>query len=320
MKLCSFYHPLAAISLAAVCIAAETGMDDPEYRRLMQEVDERLSSEQTPADSTESAAAPVPAADSTDQSLAGSAAREENGDDTLLVLSKSTVDDILTGFDERRRSSRERGYGGGLGAVPGLYGVDMKPVRKLVENAPELQRRGFDIDRNNELMLLMGGMGYGGVGNGVRIGGGGRGGSISYSNPGEGDTIWILDVGVGFGGVLVEKAFVAGRMNFFFGGMVGAGSITVTEHYTVGSGFSIMDEFEKDENQVGEAKAAFMLLEFHGGFTYTLLSWLHIGVDLSGPFFISTSGFKSAADFGLTDGFTTFNPGGRLRLILGNLG
>jgi hypothetical protein len=305
---------IVSSALAAGAWAASE-QDDAEYRRLMREVETRVEGQSLDSN-VEAAAARRPLAD--DSAASGRADTDSSDADTVLVLSSATVDDILDGLDQRRRSSRERGYGGGLGPIPGLYGISMQPVEELIQSAPKLGRYGFDNHGRYEMMLLMGGMGYGGVGNGVRIGGGGRGGSISFSEKGDDDTLRVLEVGVGFGGFLVEKAIVAGRMNLLLGGMAGAGNISVTPRTMQVTEFPF--ERRGDDAQP-QTKARFMLLEVHGGFTYSVLSWLHIGVDLSGPFFISTSGFRvESSDFGLTDGFTTFNPGGRLRLILGNLG
>jgi hypothetical protein len=82
---------------------------------------------------------------------------------------------------------------------------------------------------------------------------------------------------------------------------------------------SVFDLSEKIEDQYQGIGAAFLLAELHGGFTYTFLPWLHLGVDVGVPAFISSNGFRQSSR-GITDSFYTVNPMGRLRLLFGNLG
>ncbi len=239
--------------------------------------------------------------------------------DTIQLLTKEGAKAFLNSFIGKKRGSRKRGYGGGLGPVVGLHTVNLEPVKELIPIFPS-KYNGYklaltSIHGNYDNFLLIGGLGYGGIGNGFRIGGGGRGGSRSYSVV-YNDTTWVTKVSVGYGGFLAEKCFIKNRANWFIGGMIGGGNISVTPSYTTG----VFEEVSDDNYDFNELKASFMLLEFHGGFTYTMVSWLHIGMDISTPFFLAPDGFKNNTDRSLTNGFMTINPGLRIRFILGNIG
>lgn len=241
--------------------------------------------------------------------------------DTIQILTKEGAKSFLGSFVGRKRNTRERGFGGGLGPVIGLYSVNTKSIEKLINTFPRLTRFRSKFDGSYETFVLMGGMGYGAVGNGLRIGGGGRGGEKTYSIPIDDTTTHTLEVSLGFGGVLIEKCFVANKMNIFLGGMAGGGGIDVTDllidNIYIDDIDDVIDNGKKENNTFS---AGFMLLEFHGGFTYTLIPWLHMGLDISMPFFVSPSGFKSRAGIGVGEGFMTMNPGLRIRIIFGNIG
>jgi hypothetical protein len=166
-----------------------------------------------------------------------------------------------------------------------------------------------------EPIATTGGMGYVGLGNGLRIGGGATGGNRYFaSDPYEGDSIVSLNVSVHYGGVIIEKAFVLNRFNFLSGTQVGGGSMTTTIHHTVESG-SFMFNPSRSKNR-GESKTAnFFLLEFHGGVTFSLAPFLHFGTEVSLPVFYSQEGFEAS-----TNAFISMNPAIQLRIVFGNLG
>ncbi|MBD3420857.1 MAG: hypothetical protein GF398_12125 [Chitinivibrionales bacterium] len=246
--------------------------------------------------------------------------------DTVLIITEHTAANLARPTRERDVSARVQGYGGALSFNVSGIAVDMEnTVKKLIRSDSVWSKVQASIE-DKEFFPLFGGLGFGGVGNGIRIGGGGWGGSsdrfeITIRNPGEEDTIYTLDVSLGMGGFLLEKAIVAGDFNLFFGGMIGGGSMTVTPIKTVSGGSSIFSGSgpgSSDSNStIGqELDAGFMLLEAHAGISYSILSWMHIGGDFTAPFFISSNGFKDRSP----RLFQTFNPGFRFRFLLGNLG
>jgi hypothetical protein len=238
--------------------------------------------------------------------------------DTIQILTLEGAKSFLGSFTSRKRNTRERGFGGGLGPVIGLYTINTKPIVNLINTVPRLSNFRSKLDGSFKNFVLMGGMGYGAVGNGLRIGGGGRGGAKKFSNILQNDTTHTLEISIGFGGFLLEKCFVTNKMNFFLGGMAGGGRIDATDFKLVGTDTN--DDDDHEQRYTNEFDAGFMMLEFHGGFTYTLISWLHMGLDISMPFFISSSGFESKAGIGIGEGFMTINPGLRIRIMFGNIG
>jgi hypothetical protein len=215
--------------------------------------------------------------------------------------------------------------------------MDMQPVHALINKYPDLKRLDFPIDSRYETFILAGGMGYGGVGNGIRLGGGGWGGSKTFGatrtlsvSPSDTanqiDSLYKLSVGVGMGGFLLEKAYVIDRLNIMLGGFIGAGAMNIRSYRSEGKKTLFFDAGDEeysdssDTEREPDFRASFMLTELHGGLTYSMLSWLHLGVDGWCPLFFSSSGFANRFQQPITDGFMSINGGVRIRIVLGNLG
>ena len=238
--------------------------------------------------------------------------------DTILVLTDKTIQNFMKSLSTKHRGSRERGYGGGIGFSPGVYWINMQPIRSLVARVSELKSIGFDLNSNYKMISLPGGLLYGGLGNGMRIGLEGRGGGASFWKERQ-DTTFFLDIGLGYGGLLLEKAFVSNDLNFIIGGMAGVGGMSVTRNHAVGtSGFN--DNSNDDNETDGSASAVIMVMQLHAAFTYSFLPWIHLGFETVAPIFFSSGGFQGNSGRNITDGFTSFNFGVQLRLVLGNLG
>ncbi|MFH0920631.1 MAG: hypothetical protein V1913_09735 [Fibrobacterota bacterium] len=236
--------------------------------------------------------------------------------DTVLHISHANILKWMDKMSERVDKSRKQGYGGAGGWTPMAMGIDLAPVRELLNREPDLRGKDFGIDHDYALFFGSGGMGYGGIGNGVRIGGLGWGGSRQYvSLPfgAAGDSLAQISVSAGFGGFLVEKAFVRDRMNYMAGAIFGGGSIDVQKNFYKESEPTAFTGNMGTDNET--ASATFAFIEVHGGFTYTMTRWFHAGADLNMAGFISSDGFG-----GLTSGFMSLNPGARIRIIFGNLG
>lgn len=239
--------------------------------------------------------------------------------DTIQLITKEGAKSFLASFTGKKRSSRERGYGGGIGPAMSLNSINLSPVKKLISVAPETKGIDFPIDGKYESFMMIGGLFYGGIGNGIRVGGGGWGGSKWYSQNNFEDTSNIsVDINIGYGGFLLEKCHIVNKMNIVWGGIIGAGAIATDVIYSSNkNGWEII---KNQPTQYTEYTATFMLMELHGGFTATTTSWLHVGLDLTMPLFLAPMGFQNETGFNTTSGFVTFNPGIRIRIILGNLG
>lgn len=266
----------------------------------------------------DTAAAPQPAADD-DRDTGNAYILLRSKGDTVLILKDKDINGFLGRINKKIDKSRKQGYGGGGGWTPGFMAVDISPVRELQQKEPGLKAKNFNLGGTYAAFSGGGGMGYGGIGNGVRIGGGGWSASHHYTSDLYGaahDSIARLDVEASYGGVLFEKAFVRNNFNYFVGGIIGSGSITVTRNYyrqDEPSAFST--DMSGSSAGSEKAEADFTALELHGGCTYSLVSWFHFGLDAGVMGFISTEGFG-----GSTSAFNSINGNVRLRLIWGNLG
>jgi hypothetical protein len=207
---------------------------------------------------------------------------------------------------------REKGYGVCGGFTPSVMAIDCRPVKYLLANLPAMNANGFSFGRlNYQPIYVSGGIGYLGVGNGVRIGGAGLSGEKNVFGGGAGyNSTGTLRLHVEYGGFLVEKAFVRHNANYLLGGSIGSGTLTV--HARNGQVLATQNE---DDHPYSSVTAKFLLVEAHGGVTYSILSWLHMGADVSVPFFYAADGFQ-----GYTPSFVTVNPVFRARVMLGNLG
>jgi hypothetical protein len=242
--------------------------------------------------------------------------------DTVELLSKETVAGFLQSFNGKKRTARERGYGGGIGPAMGVFAINMGPVDDLVdfmEGDAAFKHVGLKIDKPFALFQLSGISFYGAVGNGLRIGGIFLGGSRSYSSH-VADTTYNLEINPSFGGFLLEKALVYDDFNLFFGGLLGGSTIEARPSKTNSVFTSIPLDVDNDNASFNELKARSFLLELHGGFTYTMINWFHVGAELSGPIFFSPSGFTTTGGHSITNGFISINPGIRIRIIIGNIG
>ncbi|MBN1577331.1 MAG: hypothetical protein JW913_12305 [Chitinispirillaceae bacterium] len=245
--------------------------------------------------------------------------------DTVQFLSKEGAAAFLETIRGKKRGSRERGYGGGIGACPGIYAMNVKPVNEVIDGylgrSSELHDIGFPINGRYESFFFNGMNGYGALGNGLRIGGSYRGGSKSFSAHHD-TSLYTLEIKNFFGGFLLEKAMVSNNFNWFLGGIAGGGSVALHLFKTAEEDTSFYSSSFAEELE-GEPflklKAGALFLELHGGFTYTMINWFHVGIELSIPLLLSPSGFKTPNDKKIAP-FVTVNPGIQFRIILGNIG
>jgi len=190
-------------------------------------------------------------------------------------------------------------------------------VRDLIKINPYLRSKNFpSFDKARyHAFFSMGGMGYLSVGNGVRLGGAGV--SCERYFPSDRfatDSAISLYVKAEYGGLLMEKAYHYNDCSFFAGMQIGGGSLKVSYSGIDGNVFE--DSNQQYDTKYGrERSAQFALIEVHGGLTYTLMPFVHVGADLSIPMFYSAAGFNA-----FTSAFTTVNPALAVRLMIGTRG
>jgi hypothetical protein len=244
--------------------------------------------------------------------------------DTVVVITDDFhIQKILQNVSSSVKKSRVQGYGGAGGFSNRLVTLNMSPVLDLVNSDSKLEGISFPSLKNDfRLLTMSGGLGYGGLGNGIRIGGGGYGGSCKYvSSPfsrhsGDPDSNVTLKVTLGYGGLLIEKAKVKDNWNIYLGSFIGGGAIEIQKVTSPKGKASAFSDSWTDPNNGEHASAPFMATEFHGGATYTIVPWMHIGGDFNALLYYSTSGFGQA----MSNSFMGITPGFGFRVIFGNIG
>jgi hypothetical protein len=236
--------------------------------------------------------------------------------DTVYIVDKPRVEQAPCSWRGHIDNLRKRGWGGSGGPLAGVMAIYSRPLRDLISNEASLAGYSFVMNQYFEPFVMNGGVGYGGVGSGVRLGGGGMSGSRTFQSAIHNDSVVELETSVAMGGFMIEKAFVNDRMNFMTGGFLGGGSIKVKRsatYYTLNSVFSSGDHLDAPEHE--EANARFTYLELHSGFTYSFGTFVHGGLNLSLPFFLSPEGFGNKSG-----DFYTVNPCISARVMFGILG
>lgn len=157
------------------------------------------------------------------------------------------------------------------------------------------------------------------------------------------DSVVQLHNIIAYGGLVLEKSFnLPANISLFVGGMIGAGAlVSIADYKMADDAFMDFrqhdDEYDDDDGKVtitddkivvdnknGDqdtvnhpedkvAVAPLWAFDLHGGVTYTLTNWMHIGLDASVTAFYSSTGFSFRQGH-----FSTVNPGVKLRLIFGN--
>ncbi|MGD9200085.1 MAG: hypothetical protein PVI26_00855 [Chitinispirillia bacterium] len=228
--------------------------------------------------------------------------------DTVYVLSKCSIDTLKNNIKIKIEGWNYKGFGFSGGFSNGLFIIRMTPVEEYIKTYkilhPSFLINKLDIKKiSYEAFLLSGGMFYVGIGNGLRLGGYGvKGGKYFHDILLNTDSSKI-NVQVGFGGLLIEKAVYKKKWNGKAGGIIGGGNMTITHGKNV-----FIEPAIKNV-------ASFFCLEIHGGISYSFFSLFHLGLDISIPAFFMHQGFPS-----YTNDFYIVNGGLVLKIIIGNLG
>ncbi|HEX2955292.1 MAG TPA: hypothetical protein VHO70_00585 [Chitinispirillaceae bacterium] len=244
--------------------------------------------------------------------------KTEDTIDAEFIFNK--INEKRIAFTEKVSKSRAQGFGGGVMIQPMVLGLRMKPIHKFTQQSSSLRSFVFpDLDSKYNPFLVMGAFAYGGVGNGMRIGFGGWSGDALFDGEradGRNDSIMALKMNISYGGMLIEKALLHKNLNIIIGGIIGGGKYSLYRSMKSANAFNEFDFWDEFDNDADEAKAAFAGIEFHSGVTVTIFPWMHLGMDLNSLFSFSVSGFGGLGG----SGFSTINPGARIRIVLGNLG
>jgi hypothetical protein len=257
------------------------------------------------------------------QTPADSAAQPDTGGivvvketrDTVYVIDKPHVEQALCGWRGKMSELRAKGWGGSGGPAFGVMAVYTGPLRDFITYDSKLSGYSFQINPWFEPVIMNGGLGYGGVGNGVRLGGVGMSGHRTFVSNVYNDSIVSLKTEIHFGGFLIEKAFVDDRMNYLGGGYIGAGNIDITRSIFQQNERTFFTDVDIDAEKGATASAHFACVELHGGFTYTFWTFVHAGANVSLPVFISSDGFGGQAG-----DFVSINPQLQVRIMFGTLG
>lgn len=242
-------------------------------------------------------------------------ATEMGGLDTVFIFDKVVFQHVARDWQKNIDIFRKRGIGASGSSFFGVYAFLDSPIRDLVAHEPFFAGKEFVFSRYNaEPFLMTGGSGYIGLGEGFRIGGRGMSGQRKFlSSRFNGDSVLVLTIQVTCGGFMVENVRVNGPWNYVVGSTLGAGSMAASVAYHTNSFFQTI------ENQTilstVAKRAHYLLLEPHGGFSYTFFPFFHVGAEVTVPTLMTLEKFSA-----YTTDFFTVNAGVSVKFIFGNLG
>lgn len=228
--------------------------------------------------------------------------------------------------DANRTALAAQGRGGAGGIYTGILGYDMIPVKNLIarrevaeasmgfpdSNSIEISGYRFNEQiEEREAIGMFGGIGYAGIGKGMRIGGTLQGGLKHYASTLNGNTV-DLAIAVGQTAFLFDKSFEMKKSRFLIGAQVGFGGVGAVFYEDTTSG-DFEDNYYEFEGSTMYAVAYYSLFEFHGGYSYQFTKIFQMGLEFTGQTNHSVNGFSGS------DGYTTFNPGGNLRFVWGRI-
>ena len=244
----------------------------------------------------------------------------------------------LTDVRSKIQELGELGYGISLYPSVAVAAVDVSPFKTAINS--DITKNGvnspfYNLPINSvvlgdyETFFSIGGGGVIGVGKGFRVGGAGyallRNYDLKRSNT---DSLYKLSMTIGYGGVILEKAFDIKRSSIIIGGLIGAGEMAMTlendgidndttEEVSDNNSDSSSNNDEnidsENDDELYDSSAKLFVGDIHLGYTFSILEWLHIGANATTTILHSKSGFTGS------DSFTTYNPSFGLKIIFGNL-
>jgi hypothetical protein len=132
------------------------------------------------------------------------------------------------------------------------------------------------------------------------------------------------------GGLLIERSFsFLENCNFYAGGLLGGGVLmSIAEERPAADAFNrvVFNDYDEEEDDDYDkrkcdcdtlssrvAVAPLWVFDLHGGMTYSLTNWMHVGFDVSSTMYYSSTGFSYRQG-----SFISVNPGFAIRLTFGN--
>ena len=234
--------------------------------------------------------------------------------DTVYVVDKPPAPRFTLRFKDRLALLKEQKKGLSAGPAYGIAVVNIKPVKELLASDPFLRTLNFSFNEkiNYETFFLSGGSIFIRFGNDIRLGATGMHGTKQYSsNVYTKDSVINLSIETSFGGFLIERAAARNRWTWYGGCVLGGGSLKAWAQR--GTQTSMTNTFQTTD--VNKKEANVMVIEAHGGATFSFFPIFHVGISVSAPGFISPEGFG-----GFTNDFYSVNPVVALKILFGNLG
>ncbi len=221
---------------------------------------------------------------------------------------------VIKSINRYTDSMSRRGYGCGGGPMAGVYAVNISPFKDLAARIAPLRGKNFSFGSlDYKSYFMSGGMGFVGVGNGLRLGGGGMSGGRHFpSSRFEQDSSVNYSTRITWGGFLIEKLVTNPKYSYIIGGYIGSGTLEA-DWVGIDNGYSAFSSY--DNNDDDNIKAYFGFFELHTGVVYHIARFMHACGDLSIPVLVSSDGFAP-----WTKEFISISPGIRVRFIFGNLG
>lgn len=233
--------------------------------------------------------------------------------ETVYVTKKVTSTSLNANkIENKAKSGRERGIGFSGGFYNGLGMINLNPVKDYLSNPRVFSKYSFNISNvGYELFPISGGTFYAGIGNGIRIGFSSMNGERNFSSNSISDTMINLKTEVHYNTFLLEKCIIDDKFNYLVGACLGTGQMSV-EYESIRNPSVFYSSVNYGS---AEITSQFGCFEIHGGATYTVLPFVHIGGEISLPTFISYEGFPFDANE-----YFTVNPVIKLKVVFGNLG
>jgi hypothetical protein len=236
------------------------------------------------------------------------------------------LDSIEALADAIEDANRPEGVGGAGGPIFRVYSLDVTPIKNLIKrDIAELGDKSYysrvgmgdKIDGTYETFMSLGGRGLYGLGKGFKVGGEFASLWKRYRSTIE-DTSYNTILFTMYGGAIIEKSFKANEHSFTVGTMLGGGAMGIT-----GGAYEIDGErhyedyedndYDDDEWEWESDVASLFAGDLHLSYNYSILPWMHIGVEANALLLASSAGFKYG------ESFTTINPGGGLKLMFGRV-
>ncbi len=227
-------------------------------------------------------------------------------------------------MENRQKSTDPNRMGGGGGLYLGIRAVDVSPIKKMIRKDLALKGSesiyyGMDLENRiegtYETMITANASGAVHIGDGVHFGLSFSAGSHPYRVE-KGSESYTFSTYYAYGAAIAEKRFTKNKHNIVVGALLGVGALGASLHNDddddyYDNNYFYDNDYYDDKDDENDDAAIVLCNDIHSSYTYSVRSWLHVGVQLSALTFYSQAGLKH------TDEFFTVNPGGELKIMFG---